>query len=400
MSTAKFVQIHFLTSYAASLLNRDDAGMAKRIPFGGASRIRVSSQCLKRHWRTASGEHSLSGLGVDMSVRSRLIFERLIAEPLIEEGLSKEAVRSVAKEFQKHVLGESEKAAAEGKEVKSKDDGLATPQIIILGKPEIEFLKAAVREVVEKGKTKGPADAVKEYFEDKNRQKNMDALKKAASAGLDAALFGRMVTSDILARGDAAVHVAHAFTVHAEQAESDYFSAVDDLVAATGELGSGHINEAELTSGLFYGYVVVDVPQLVSNLEGVNRQDWTQASRQLASRIIERLVYLIATVSPGAKVGSTAPYSYADFVLVEVGSSQPRTLANAFLEPVPLNAQKGLRREALHALGKHLASYDRTYETGEARRFIWSSEEKIELPAERAESLRSLAQWAAAQVLG
>ena len=42
----RFLQIHFLTSYAATLLNRDDAGFAKRIPFGGVVRTRISSQCL------------------------------------------------------------------------------------------------------------------------------------------------------------------------------------------------------------------------------------------------------------------------------------------------------------------------------------------------------------------
>src|SRR5262249_27977986 len=48
---SRFVQIHSLTSYPAALLNPDDAGLAKRMPYGGASRIRISSQCLKRHWR-------------------------------------------------------------------------------------------------------------------------------------------------------------------------------------------------------------------------------------------------------------------------------------------------------------------------------------------------------------
>ena len=43
-------------------------------------------------------------------------------------------------------------------------------------------------------------------------------------AGLIGALFGRMVTSDPGANIDAAIHVAHAFTVHAEESESDYFS--------------------------------------------------------------------------------------------------------------------------------------------------------------------------------
>jgi CRISPR system Cascade subunit CasC len=51
-----FLQIHTLTAYPASLLNRDDAGLAKRIPFGNAVRLRVSSQCLKRHWREDLGQ--------------------------------------------------------------------------------------------------------------------------------------------------------------------------------------------------------------------------------------------------------------------------------------------------------------------------------------------------------
>ncbi len=53
MSAPKFIQIHTLHSYPATLLNRDDAGLAKRLPFGGVERLRVSSQCLKRHWRMA-----------------------------------------------------------------------------------------------------------------------------------------------------------------------------------------------------------------------------------------------------------------------------------------------------------------------------------------------------------
>ena len=53
MTTARFIQIHWLTSYPGALLNRDDAGLGKRLPFGGTTRGRVSSQSLKRHWRLA-----------------------------------------------------------------------------------------------------------------------------------------------------------------------------------------------------------------------------------------------------------------------------------------------------------------------------------------------------------
>ena len=40
---ARFLQIHTLTHYPASLLNRDDAGFAKRMPFGGAVRWAAST---------------------------------------------------------------------------------------------------------------------------------------------------------------------------------------------------------------------------------------------------------------------------------------------------------------------------------------------------------------------
>ena len=87
MADAKFIQIHTLTSYPGALLNRDDAGFAKRLPFGGATRTRVSSQCLKYHWRNYNGEHALSSLtGVSRSIRSRETFKEKIARPIIGEG--------------------------------------------------------------------------------------------------------------------------------------------------------------------------------------------------------------------------------------------------------------------------------------------------------------------------
>jgi len=42
MTDARFVQIHTLHSYPAALLNRDDSGLAKRIPYGGVVRTRIS----------------------------------------------------------------------------------------------------------------------------------------------------------------------------------------------------------------------------------------------------------------------------------------------------------------------------------------------------------------------
>ena len=62
MPDVRFLQIHSLHGYSAALLNRDDSGLAKRITYGGIVRTRVSSQCLKRHWRKADGVHALQGI--------------------------------------------------------------------------------------------------------------------------------------------------------------------------------------------------------------------------------------------------------------------------------------------------------------------------------------------------
>src|SRR5438093_9290663 len=48
-----FIQLHLLTSYPPANLNRDDLGRPKTAVMGGAQRLRISSQSLKRAWRTS-----------------------------------------------------------------------------------------------------------------------------------------------------------------------------------------------------------------------------------------------------------------------------------------------------------------------------------------------------------
>ncbi len=396
---SRFLQIHTLTSYPAALLNRDDMGFAKRAPFGGAVRTRISSQCLKRHWRTFDGAHALRELGPE-SVRSRLTFEREVFKKLVAEGVEEGLARGVVEAMLPVVLGESAKAKKAKDDAKSEgatESNLRTGQVTVLGRPEIEYLLTHARAVcAAKPDPKKLADAVKTELKD--AKKNLDALR--LSSGLDAALFGRMVTSDVLARGDAALHVAHALTVHELAAETDYFTAVDDLLGREEEdaPGTAHLGNTELTSGLFYGYVVVDVPLLVSNLEGCERSGWKTADRTLAGRVVESVVHLVSKVSPGAKLGSTAPHSYASLVLVEASDEQPRTLANAFLSPV---TGRDLLGGSYRALAGHLGELDRAYGVEGARRYVAVGDRSVLTPVlGESTSLPALASWASDVVRG
>ena len=204
----------------------------------------------------------------------------------------------------------------------------------------------------------------------------------ALPGGLAAALFGRLVTSDLSANISAPVHVAHAFTVHGEEAEIDFLTAVDDL-SEDGPKGD-LIQETELTTGLFYSYVVIDLNGLLSNLSG---------DTGMAGRVVHNLVYLVAEISPGAKRGSTAPYGRASFMLLEAGDRQPRSLAEAWRLPSSASADS-----AVAALVSHLATLDEVYATGEQRRFMSLVDTTV--PGARRGSLADLAAWAEGAFLG
>ena len=269
-------------------------------------------------------------------------------------------------------------------------------QPLLLGLPEVEHLheRAAAICAEYSGDAKAAGDAATALFNaSRGEGRNFRALLDGAHlpAGLEGALFGRMVTSDPGANIEAAIHVAHAFTVHGEESESDYFSVVDDLQRDDEDAGAAHIGDMELTAGLFYGYVVVDVPGLVSNLEGCQADDWLGADRTLAAKVVEHLLHLIATVTPGAKLGSTAPYACADLMLVEAGSRQPRSLANAFRDPAKAQVAAAAER-----LSGYLEKLDKCYGSKEIRRM--ASVDECDIPNTVGVCFDDLASWAAQAV--
>lgn len=370
MPDANFLQIHSLHGYSAALLNRDDSGLAKRMTYGDAIRTRISSQCLKRHWRMAEGTHSLQAIdGATAAVRSRETVTRRVIDPLRKAGYDADSVRAIDDSFQRAVYGEK---------------GQTSRQPLLLGEPEIQFLAEQAKAIADAhGSDAAAAEKAAKQWE-KEAKKNMKELRDSCAlpGGIAAALFGRMVTSDVEANLDAPVHVAHAFTVHSEESESDYFTVVDDLQRVEDDPGADHIGETELTSGLFYGYVVLDRKMLLDNLGG---------DTQMAGTVVEHLVHLIATVSPGAKLGSTAPYGYASWMLIEAGDCQPRSLAEAFRDPCRASLPVAVQQAS-----DHVTRLDEAYATGESRRVM--SLHETSMPRAELLTLPELARWAGSAV--
>jgi CRISPR system Cascade subunit CasC len=102
-------------------------------------------------------------------------------------------------------------------------------------------------------------------------------------------------------------------------------TSTDDLKTTAEDAGVGFVGELGFGSGLFYLYVCIDTHLLVANLSG---------SDGIAKSAIAALTEALATVSPGGKQASFASRARAEYLLVEVGSQQPRTLGSAFAKPV------------------------------------------------------------------
>lgn len=294
-----FLQLHLLTAYGPSNLNRDDTGRPKSVVFGGAPRLRVSSQSLKRAWRTSSVFTTrLDGHLADRTQRlGNEIFDRL-REAGADDDKARVTARTIAGIFGK-IKSEKDK------------DPTFTEQLAFVSPAERKRALALADSALAGNKVEPAAD---------------DLLRKADSAA-DIAMFGRMLADNPKFNREAAVQVAHSITTHRAIAEDDYYTAVDDLKSRDepDDAGAGFVGVQEFGAGVFYLYVCVDRGLLLSNLDGI---------QALHDASLAALVEAAATVSPGGKQASFASRACAFYVFAENGSKQPRSLAAAFLRPV------------------------------------------------------------------
>ncbi|MFP4258597.1 MAG: type I-E CRISPR-associated protein Cas7/Cse4/CasC [Desulfovermiculus sp.] len=322
----RFLQLHILTSYPPANLNRDDLGRPKTAMLGGSNRLRISSQCLKRTWRTSDVfQDTLSGgLGIRSKEMGKFIYCSLTTGKKLSEviqtttgspvaGISLESLDNKAKEKAKKLAGifGKLKSLPSKREDKEKDPfrDLEIEQLAHFGPQEINSLEQAIADLAD--------------VEDPD-VKDIELLHKQLGAA-DIAMFGRMLASDPAFNVDAAVQVSHAVSVQKVSIEEDYFTAVDDLNRKDEDAGAAHIGVNEFASGVFYLYLCVDRNLLQTNLGG---------DSGVAGKSLQALTQAALTVAPGGKQNSYASRAYASYALAEKGNKQPRTLVTSFIDPI------------------------------------------------------------------
>lgn len=321
-----FLQLHLLTAYPASNLNRDDAGRPKSVLFGGEPRLRISSQSLKRAWRTS--DVFADAVGANMGKRTQRLGEE-VEKRLIGKGMEPAKATETARKI----------AGVFGKLSDEKDKHPTYIKQLAFISPE-EMERAM--------------DFADRALAGEDITPDADSLMGSSDNAVDIAMFGRMLADNPEFRREAAVQVAHAFTTHKAGAEDDYYVAVDDLKNPVEheDVGTSFIGVQEFGSGLFYIYACIDCDLLVRNLGG---------NASLAADAVGALIESASTVSPTGKQASFASRARASFVMAERGTQQPRTLAAAFLKPVTVAQDTDSVADSVRLLAALSTNLDQAY---------------------------------------
>lgn len=369
-----FIELHLVQNFAPSNLNRDDTGAPKDAFFGGQRRARVSSQCFKRATRLAVAEHELLPVA-HRGIRTQRLQELLLARLNgREEAEAKGRIEAAL--------------AAAG--LKLKDDG-KTQYLLFLGQIEIARFAELIEQhwdvlvPVAAGKSKKDAKASLPPEVVKQAKSILDGGK-----AVDVALFGRMLADLPEVNQDAACQVAHAISTHRVEREFDYFTAVDDENTRA-DTGAGMIGQVEFNSATLYRYALLDVPKLLSNLQG---------DQELTLSAVEAFVKAFSLAIPTGKQNSFAAHNAPEFIGISIRHSLPLNLANAFEKPVLPRHDQPLTGLSV----KELAAYEQRLATAYAsEQDAWGYLDLTgQWPSgkgQASESLQALVRWVREQVV-
>jgi len=364
---SRFIQLHLLTAYPPANLNRDDQGSPKTAKMGGYDRLRVSSQCLKRTWRTSEIFEKIVSDGEKVSLfetnipantgtRSKSFSMEWVKPYLLKQNIEEVVAEKWSKDLCR-AFGAME------------NDENKLSQLTQISDIEAKGFECLVNEIVrllvENKQTEFTNELV-DLIEKRDQKKKSDDIKKAnvaitkyladkvlteGKSSVDIAMFGRMLASSPAFNIEAACQVAHAISVHSVVIEDDYFTAVDDLNKGLEDMGAAHIGETRFAAGLFYSYICINRELLVKNLDG---------NGELANKAIRALTEAAVKVAPEGKQNSFASRAYASYVLAEKGDQQPRSLSIAYLKPIGKENQDFIA-DSITAIIKQKDSFDKVY---------------------------------------
>jgi len=341
------VETHIIQNFAPSCLNRDDTNMPKDCEFGGFTRARISSQCLKRSIRTSNvfSENVQTAIGM----RSRLIPTEVV-DRLVKAGRSEEKSKEIVSSFIPEVLGKINKESMKSDALVyvSEDEVAQIVDIIQANWEKLANAPTVVGDVggARKGKKKEAKSELQSLCADLVKECKLGKISP------DIALFGRMMAERPGLNVEGAVQVAHAISTNKVNSEIDFYTAVDDL-SSDDEMGAGMMGTIAFNSACFYRYSTVDLDLLIGNLGG---------DRLTALKAVEAFIKASIVAVPSGKQNSMAAHNPPSLVMVTVRSGHPMSLTNAFVRPVFVGGSDGdMIGESIRRLDRYLSDVLSTY---------------------------------------
>jgi len=338
----KLIELHILQSFPVSCLNRDDVGAPKTATFGGTTRARISSQCLKRAIRLQAKELCPE---LYAGERSKLIVVP-IAEVTKRYGAPANQALAVSQKFC-HGLATFDESAF-------KQNGIRKVKTLMFLSPsEREEIGRELAAILMESKDAKTMDKRIQSAASKVREAK---LKDAA----DIALFGRMVAADHSLTVEGAAMFSHALSTHRADNDIDFFAAVDDrqqndpTVKEESRTASAMIGTLEFISAVYYRYVGLNLGLLGDDrhLEALSAKD--------RRRVVDTFLHAAVLTIPGARKNSMYAHTLPSYVLGLVkDKGQPLQLINAFERPV--RSREGLLGASVAALKEHHEQLKKTW---------------------------------------
>jgi CRISPR system Cascade subunit CasC len=325
-----FIQFHVILPLGPSCVNRDDTGAPKTAVYGGAYRLRISSQSFKSAMRRSTIFNEM--LGPNLSTQTQryggMVFAHLMTIGTSEE-IAKSISKEIAEDFGKLKLEKSAKTIGQNE------------TLVRLSPCEIAA---------------GYAYAELRAFGKDTEKKGLKDILSLMELAVDTAMFGRMLAARTDMKVEAAVSVSHLITTHKAVAEDDYLTGMDDL-SNDDEQGAAYIGSQGFGAGTYYGYISINKGLLLRNLNG---------DVKLAKACVEALLICAATVQPAGKSASFAHGTRASYIGVEIGNAAPCSLVSAFEVPVDkiLQDNESLTDASVRALRAKRAQFENAYKIG------------------------------------
>jgi CRISPR system Cascade subunit CasC len=335
----KLIELHVLQSFPVSCLNRDDVGAPKTAIFGGCTRARISSQCLKRAIREMARKGT--NAGAFKGSRTRKAADDLTAA-LVALGLAQEKARKTAEEvlylFLAKELPKTKKGAKKTTEAEPESEEERTSTLLYFSPTEIGKIAQGIYATMRKQPEAEPKTL-------------KEAAVKALGKGMpkdaaDIAIFGRMVASASDVTLEGAGMFSHALSTHKCDNDLDFWTAVEDEKAAGDDAGAANMGTAEFTSACYYRYAALNLDLLfdADHLKTLDKED--------RKTVVGAFLRATLLAVPGARKNSMNANTLPAYVLGVVKTEgQPIQLVNAFEKPVW--SKDGLVEKSVAELKKH-----------------------------------------------